>query len=149
MAKAAFLLLLALLVSAAASAGVAAPGPDGVWQTISDKDGKPQALIRIATVGGALQGFIIASLRGESGRVCDKCPGERRGKPIIGMQIMWGLTRDPNDPLKYAGGKILDPNSGNIYGAQLSESPDGRTVMVHGFLGLSILGRTQIWRRTQ
>jgi uncharacterized protein (DUF2147 family) len=150
MAKAATVLMLTLLMSAAAGAALAAPSPDGVWQTVSDKDGKPEALIRIETVGGALQGVIVSALRGDSvRRVCDKCPGDRRGKPIVGMQIMWGLKPDPGDPLRYGGGRILDPNSGNIYGADLTEGGDGRTLMVHGFLGLSFLGRTQTWRRAQ
>ena len=96
-----------------------------------------------------MQGVLTAFLRGDNPHsLCDKCPGQRHGKPILGMQVLWGLKPTPGDPLKYAGGQILDPGSGNIYGAQMAESPDGRTLTVRGFLGLALLGRTQTWRRT-
>ena len=52
MPKTALLALLTLLFTASAGACLAAPAPDGVWQINSDKDGKPQALIRLQTVGG-------------------------------------------------------------------------------------------------
>jgi uncharacterized protein (DUF2147 family) len=52
-------------------------------------------------------------------------------------------------PLAYRGGSILDPNTGNIYQARLTVSPDGNSVTVRGFLGLALLGRTQVWRRVQ
>ena len=148
MAKATTFLFLALLMSA--EAGAAFASPDGVWQTISDQDGKPQALIRVETVGGQVRGTIIGGPHGEDQhRTCDRCPGDRRGKPITGLEIMWGLKPEPGNPRKYTGGRILDPSSGNIYGADLTESPDGRTLMVHGYLGLSFLGRTQTWHRAQ
>jgi uncharacterized protein (DUF2147 family) len=140
--------LLTVLFSAMAAAALAAPRPDGVWQIISDQDGKPRALIRVATVNGTLQGVLTASLRGEDpNRLCDKCSGARHTQKIIGMQVLWGLKADPSNPLNYDGGQILDPDSGNIYGAKLSESADGKTLTVRGFLGISLIGRTQIWHR--
>ncbi len=149
MVRAAAIALFSLLACFAASAASAAT-PDGVWRIISDQDGKPQALIRIQTVGGALQGVLTASLRGESPtRVCDKCSGARQNKPIIGMEVLWGLRQDAGNPLHWAGGQILDPNSGSVYGAELTESGDGRVLTVRGFLGVSFLGRTQTWQRVQ
>jgi uncharacterized protein (DUF2147 family) len=142
--------ILAALFAAMASSGLAAPSPDGSWRITSDQDGKPIALIRVETVNGALQGVLTASLRGEDPRrLCVKCTGERHNKQIIGMQVLWGLKPDPNNPLTYQGGSILDPDSGNIYQAKLTESADGRTLTVRGFMGLALIGRTQIWRRAE
>jgi uncharacterized protein (DUF2147 family) len=136
----------AAAISAPASA---APRPDGLWRITSDKDGRPLAMIRVQTVaGGQLSGVLTASLRGDnSNRLCDKCSGPKHNQRIIGMQVLWGLKPDPANPLKYAGGSILDPDSGSVYGAEMTESADGQALNVHGFLGVSLIGRTQIWRR--
>ncbi|GIS21656.1 MAG: hypothetical protein CM15mP122_1620 [Bacteroidota bacterium] len=44
------------------------------------------------------------------------------------------------------GGTILDPKSGKIYDCYISLEDDN-TLKVRGFLGFSLLGRTQIWKR--
>jgi uncharacterized protein (DUF2147 family) len=148
MARRTAIALFTLLLSAVASAATAAPRPDGAWQIISDQDGKPLAVIRVQTVNGALEGVLTASLRGDDPhRLCEKCSGALHNRQIIGMRVLWGLKPVPGDPLSYDGGSILDPDSGNVYQAKLSESPDGRTLTVRGFLGFALLGRTQIWRR--
>jgi len=140
-----------LLLSVIGSSAFAAPRPDGVWRIISDEDGKPRALMRLQTIDGSLHGVLTASLvPGEDpNRLCERCPGERRGKRIIGMEFLWGLKAEPDNPLAYRGGSILDPNTGNIYQARLTLSPDGNSVTVRGFLGLALLGRTQTWRRVE
>jgi uncharacterized protein (DUF2147 family) len=131
---------------AAASAAQAAPKPDGTWQIISDKDGKPRALIRLTTVGGTLQGVLTASLRGEDpNNVCSKCQGANHNKKIIGLLVLWGLK--PAGDGAWDGGQILDPDSGNVYSAKMTETPDGKTITMRGFIGISLIGRTQTWKR--
>jgi uncharacterized protein (DUF2147 family) len=149
MARPAATALFALLLSAMATSVMAAPRPDGVWSITSDQDGKPLALIKVETVGGQVQGALTASLRGEDpNRLCVKCSGDKQNKRIIGMQVLWGLKQDPSNPLAWTGGSILDPDSGNTYQAQMTESADGRTLTVRGFIGLALIGRTQTWHRT-
>ena len=49
--------------------------------------------------------------------------------------------------LDYEDGKILDPETGKIYSANMHLSPDGTKLNVRGYLGLSIFGRSQTWTR--
>jgi uncharacterized protein (DUF2147 family) len=141
--------LCTLVLSAIASPVLAVPLPDGVWSIISDKDGKPAALIKVQSVGGVVQGVLTASLRGDDpNRLCVKCSGDLHDRKIIGMRVLWGMKPDPNTPMGWTGGSILDPNSGNTYQASMVESADGRTLTVRGFIGVALLGRTQIWHRT-
>jgi uncharacterized protein (DUF2147 family) len=140
--------LLAATIVLLARTAAAAPSPAGSWAIISDSDGKPRAVIELSVVGGTLQGVLMKSLRGEDpNKLCKPCKGAEHGKRIIGMRVLWGLKPAPGDPLAWQGGQILDPDSGNIYSAKLSESADGKTITVRGFIGISLIGRTQTWRR--
>ncbi|HLK26669.1 MAG TPA: DUF2147 domain-containing protein [Caulobacteraceae bacterium] len=131
-----------------AKAALAAPSPAGAWEIISDADGKPRALIELTVVGGQLQGVLTKSLRGEDpNKLCAPCKGDEHNKRIVGMRVLWGLKPAPGDPLTWQGGQILDPDSGNVYSAKVSESADGKTLTVRGFIGISLIGRTQTWRR--
>jgi uncharacterized protein (DUF2147 family) len=136
--------VLALMASTAS----AAQSPNGTWEIISDKDGKPLALIELTTAAGTLRGVLTKSLRGDDpNKLCAPCKGAEHNQRIIGMRVLWGLTPLPGDPASWQGGQILDPDSGNVYSAKLSESADGKTITVRGFIGISLLGRTQIWHR--
>jgi uncharacterized protein (DUF2147 family) len=142
-------LLAAIVSSIAMATASAAPGPDGSWRAISDVDGKPAAMIRVKTgPGGVLQGWLTASLRGDDpNRVCDKCQPPRQNQRIVGMEVVWGMTPDPANPLHWQNGQILDPDSGGIYSCDILESPDGKTLTVRGYFGVITLGRTQMWYR--
>ena len=140
--------LLGLVVIVCASAAAAAPSPTGGWAIISDTDGRPRALIELSVIGGQLEGVLTKSLRGEDpNKLCAPCKGAEHNRRIIGMRVLWGLRPAPGDPLSWRGGHVLDPDSGNVYSAQLSESADGKTITVRGFIGISLIGRTQTWRR--
>ena len=57
---------------------------------------------------------------------------------------MWGLKGDGQE---WEGGQILDPDEKQIYSVKATLSPDGAVLKVRGFIGLSLFGRTQFWRR--
>jgi uncharacterized protein (DUF2147 family) len=148
MARPGIIALCAAGLALIASAAAAAPSPNGTWEIISDQDGKPRVLIELTTAAGTLRGVLTKSLRGEDpNKLCVPCKGAEHNQRIIGMRVLWGLTPVSGDPLSWQGGQILDPDSGNVYSAKLSESADGKTITVRGFIGISLLGRTQTWRR--
>ena len=78
--------------------------------------------------------------------LCKECKDERKDKPVIGMAILWGLKKDGDT---WAGGEILDPKNGKIYRCKMTLSADGKSLNVRGFIGISLLGRTQIWLRQE
>jgi uncharacterized protein (DUF2147 family) len=47
---------------------------------------------------------------------------------------------------KWSGGTIYDPDSGHTYSCNL-ELLDADKLKVRGFMGLSLLGRSQVWTR--
>jgi uncharacterized protein (DUF2147 family) len=47
---------------------------------------------------------------------------------------------------KYAGANILDPESGKEYQCQMWLEGNSRLI-VRGFIGFSMIGRSQVWER--
>lgn len=122
--------------------------PVGVWRTIDDKTKKERSVIRISeTESGELRGVVekIFDQPGDDpAHLCKECKAERKDQPIIGMTILWGLKKEGEG---WAGGEILDPKNGKIYRAKMSLSEDGNSLNVRGFIGVSLIGRTQVWHR--
>lgn len=120
-------------------------GIPGIWKTIDDATGKTKSLVEIYTnAEGQLEGRVIEILHSDRGPnpLCDDCPGERKGKPIKGMVIIWEM--DALSETKAGGGRILDPKNGKVYKAKLTLRDDGK-LEVRGYIGFSLLGRTQVW----
>ncbi len=140
-------LVLVLAGAPVARAADAAASPVGLWQTISDVDGKPKATIRIREDKDGLVGVIESIIDPEKrDSRCEKCPGERRDRPVLGLTIITGMRRDGDH---YAGGKILDPDNGNVYSCKITLTDSGRALDVRGYLGFSLFGRTQTWLRKE
>ena len=123
---------------------VAQASPVGKWQAVSDVDGKPSALIEIVEAHGQFVGTITALLSESDTVVCDKCEGAQRGQRVVGMQILWGMHPDGDE---WSGGSILDPESGRVYRAKMHLENDGQRLVVRGFIGLALFGRSQVWVR--
>jgi uncharacterized protein (DUF2147 family) len=119
----------------------------GQWEQVDDKTGRVKSTITIAQSGGVFVGR-VTQIFPEPGHPtdpkCDKCAGAAKGQPIKGLQIIEGLKQSGLD---YSDGTILDPESGSVYSAQMQLSPDGRHLTVRGYIGISALGRSQVWNR--
>ncbi len=141
--------VLCLLAVDLPAANAAEATPVGLWRTIDDKTGKERSLVRITEVNGELHGSIEKLVREpneDPNPMCDKCSGDKRGKPVLGMMILSGLKRDGKE---WTGGEILDPNNGKTYKCKMSVDESGKKLNVRGFIGVALLGRTQVWLREE
>jgi uncharacterized protein (DUF2147 family) len=123
--------------------------PVGLWKNIDDVSGKPKALIRISESNGVLQGQIEKLFRAadqEQNPKCDKCTDARKDQPIIGMVFMNGLKKDGSE---YTGGEILDPDNGKVYRSKMELTDGGKKLKVRGYIGVPMLGRSQVWVRQE
>ena len=118
----------------------------GKWKTIDDETGKAKSIVEIYEKSGKIYGRILEILEEENrNRKCDLCTGIEKDKPILGMVIIKGLTKDGDE---YSGGKILDPKNGKQYKCYITL--DGKDKLkVRGYIGISLLGRTQTWARVK
>jgi uncharacterized protein (DUF2147 family) len=69
---------------------------------------------------------------------------DKHSRPIIGMVFMTGFT--PAGSGKWENGTIYDPKSGNTYSCNM-ELEGANTLKVRGYIGTSLIGRTQVWKR--
>ncbi len=118
--------------------------PAGVWKTIDDKTGTPKGLVRIFERGGEFFGKIEASLSDHKRERCDLCTDERKDKPLIGMEILRHMKRSGSE---FTSGDILDPDNGSVYRCKMKLADQGKKLQVRGYIGFSLLGRTQTWTR--
>ena len=138
----------ALLASAATSMAQAA-SPTGLWQTIDDKTGQPKALVQIVQDGdGTLTGKILTGLgsNDDPNRRCTACTDSRKDQLMKGMTIINGMKADGDT---WDGGQILDPENGKLYKCKMHLDDGGQKLVVRGYIGVSLLGRSQTWIRQQ
>jgi uncharacterized protein (DUF2147 family) len=135
------------LVLVSASAWAQTGSPVGLWQTIDDKTGSPRALIEITRdQNGVLSGKVVKGLiAGEpADKRCTACTDERKDQVIIGMTVLRGMHQEGDG---WEGGDILDPDNGKVYRCKMHLEKGGTTLVVRGFIGVALLGRSQTWVR--
>ncbi len=138
-----------LWMGALGSAFADTSSPVGTWQTIDDHTGQPKALVQISqTSDGTLAGKVIKGLAAndQPERRCTACTDARKDQLILGMTII--------DDMKKSGdgwdeGHILDPESGKIYKCKMHLEDNGQKLVVRGYIGVAMLGRSQTWNRQQ
>jgi sterol desaturase/sphingolipid hydroxylase (fatty acid hydroxylase superfamily) len=136
---------LVLLVSVAGvRAQVKADDVTGIWQTHGDKPAK----VQIYQSGGHYFGKIVyLQFPTENGKpLLDKNNSDagKQGRPVLGLVILTGFKFDTDE---WTDGDAYDPEKGKTYSCTLTLK-DKNTLKVRGYIGISLIGRTEIWTRT-
>ncbi len=117
----------------------------GKWKTIDDETGEEKSIVHIYEKDGKVYGDIVEILNpAKKNSKCTKCSGNKKDKPILGMQIIEGLTKDEE---VYEGGKIINPSNGKVYKCQLKLSEDPNKLRVRGYV--AFFYKTQYWLRVE
>ncbi len=119
----------------------------GAWKTIDDCSGKPRSIVRISESGAIYEGVIeklFPEPNEDPNPKCDKCQGELKDKPILGMKIIHQMKRHEDE---YKDGTIMEPDNGKIYKCKLWLEDGGKKLKVRGYIGP--LFRTQTWLRVE
>lgn len=116
---------------------------EGKWKTIDDETGKAKSIVEITKNSkGQYVGKIVQLLAKPENNNCVKCTDDRKNKPLIGLEIIRGLSKDGNE---FTGGTITDPKSGKTYKCTIKR--EGDKLNVRGYVGFSLIGRTQTWQK--
>jgi uncharacterized protein (DUF2147 family) len=141
--------LAGVLLAGSMTAMAQSTSPVGTWQTIDDHTGQPKALVQISDDGsGALNGKVIKGLgsNDQPDRRCTACTDARKDQLILGMTIINDMKKDGD---AWDNGQILDPENGKLYKCKMHLEDGGNKLVVRGYIGVSLLGRSQTWVRQQ
>jgi uncharacterized protein (DUF2147 family) len=126
----------------------------GIWKTVSDEGsdkGKVKSHVEIFEKDGAYFAKVTKLLLKPQDTLCDKCEGDLKNKPVVGMIFLQNMKKtesvDAQLGEQYSGGTIMDPDNGKTYKCKLWVKGDVLTV--RGFIGFSLLGRSQQWFRVK
>jgi len=113
----------------------------GNWRTIDDSTGDTESVVEIFKKSdGKYYGRVIKMLVKPDNDNCVKCRDDRKDQPLIGLEIIRGLLKDGDE---FTGGSITDPKNGKSYKCTITR--DNEKLNVRGYIGFSLIGRTQVW----
>ncbi|HEY3599609.1 MAG TPA: DUF2147 domain-containing protein [Paraburkholderia sp.] len=136
-----------VLLASAVTAMAQSNSPVGTWQTIDDHTHQPKALVQISEeANGTLSGKVIKTLdpNEKPDRRCTECTDARKDQLVLGMTIINDMKKDGD---AWGGGQILDPGNGKVYKCKMHTEDGGQKLIVRGYIGMSLLGRSQTWIR--
>ena len=137
---------------ACASLTTFAASIEGYWKSIEERTGEQLSIVEIRKGNdGRYHGKIVYRYPNSHSITltnCTKCPAPNTNKPILGLEILSGFREDPNKPDSYIDGRVLEPTSGRIYKGKAVVSGEGKRLRMRGYMGVSALGRTVVWLRT-
>ena len=115
----------------------------GLWQVVNS-DGSPGGKVETYLENGKLFGRVTEVRPGRTPKdVCDKCSGEFKNQLILGMVNMRNFHPEGDD---WVDGTVVDPENGKEYKGKIW-AVNKDTLRMRGFIGISLLGRTETWTR--
>ena len=125
-----------------ASTVLVAQSPVGLWKTIDDNTGDVKSHVEVYKKNGKFYGKVVKLTAAATTDICIDCPGDKNGANLIDLDILWDL-KPYRDYWSY--GKIVDPANGKVY--KCSVWLEDNELKVRGYIGFSLIGRTQTWKK--
>ena len=139
--KTKFFLLFAILITIATYSQKTIIGK---WKTIDDSTKEAKSIVEIYKLNNEYFGKITTILNeADKDKVCIKCKGVDKNKPIEGLVIIKKLSKDDT---MYVDGTVTDPENGKTYTCKIWLDENNKDVLnVRGYIGFFY--RTQKWKR--
>jgi uncharacterized protein (DUF2147 family) len=138
------LLTLTLIFGLAPAAQAQSYSPEGLWLTENERSAI--FIKKCGPSGSQLCGYIDWIIDGGMQFDVKNPDDTMHGEPLCGKQIMYGLRQNPSNPNEWVNGNVYKADDGDVYDAKVEVlGPD--TLKVRGYRGISVLGKTQMWKR--
>jgi uncharacterized protein (DUF2147 family) len=146
------LVSMAALTVSADGTGAADKKVFGYWKSLDKDTGKTQSIFRIWEDKGKLVGKVVKTFPKPNGEkpqeLCTECTGNQKDKPVVGLIFLWGLELDKENPRKWVEGKVLNPEDGKTYNAEVELSADAQELTIYGYIKMLVkLGGSNTWKR--
>jgi len=150
--------LFAVLALAGASAGSISSGDAvlGIWKTY-DAQGEVNCRLEIYKEGEKYFAKIVSltepnwpadddqGMAGKPKNDRHNPNPELRNRPIIGLRFMHDFVYNAAKKM-WTDGRIYDPECGKTYKCKMTLTSESK-LQVRGYIGISLLGRTEVWTR--
>jgi len=134
--------LVPLMTLMLATSAMSLDSPVGTWNTVDEKTGKVVSNVEIYEQDGKIFGKIVGLTEPNDAqgkpKICSKCTGPDKDKPIVGLVIIKDLAVSGD---RYKGGTITDPEDGKVYKAEVWT--EGGKLKVRG--SVAMFYKTQTW----
>lgn len=121
----------------------------GKWKTMDDRTGHSLADVIISKDQNNLYSAQVTEIRPLPGKeklsTCQKCTGNLKDQPMIGLTILSGLKRDPEKRNQFIDGKFLDPLSGQQYVSEAHLGQQDKYLQIRGQVAGSSNVRHMTW----
>ncbi|MDA9555311.1 DUF2147 domain-containing protein [Pelobium sp.] len=139
------LLFVAFLLATSAVFSQSADAIVGKWLN-KDKDAHIQIYKKGSSYFGKLVWLKNPNDEAGKAKVDTKNPDDKlKSRPIWGLEILQNFTYDDGT---WEDGTIYDPKSGKTYSCKMTLK-DTNSLNVRGFIGISLIGRTDVWTRVK
>ena len=133
-----------LILTSGCSLSISAQSIFGKWENRDEETNKVDSVIEVYEKNGKAFAKIIEITNKEKQNIlCTECKGKRKNTPILGMNILTGLSKESDE---WSGGKILDPKNGKEYKCYIKLEGNNK-LKLRGYFGFAAFGRTTYWYR--
>ncbi|MBA3828914.1 MAG: DUF2147 domain-containing protein [Taibaiella sp.] len=137
-----FLLSFVLLVSCALR--ISAQTKDPIEHLWYDQDKTAKIEIYLAKDGkyyGKIVWLKVPTVNGKNKIDIHNPDEQKRNEPILGLVLLRGFNKEGKNI--YEDGTVYDPKGGRTYSCKMTLN--GNKLNVHGYWGISIIGRSTTW----
>ena len=115
----------------------------GMWKITDEHSRVEKSIVEIYEKDNMYRGRVVSILPTSKRTHCDACEGELKGKPLVGMDIMYDLKKTEHGGEE---GTILNPANGNTYSCYI-ELVEPNKLKLRGYLGWPAFGKTMYYNR--
>lgn len=118
----------------------------GKWNSRDEKTGEIDSVVEIYEIDGKVFAKIIDITNPKlKGALCVECKGSKKDKPVLGLNVLYKLTKKRN---KWIGGYGLDPRKGNYFNVYIKLVKPNK-LKIRGYAVFPIFGKTVYWERVK
>ncbi len=115
----------------------------GKWKITDEHSKVEKSIVEVFEKDSMYHGRVLKILPTSKRTHCDACEGDLKGKPLVGMVIIYDLIKTPNGGKE---GRILNPANGKTYSCYI-ELVEPNKLKLRGYLGWPAFGKTMYYSR--
>lgn len=115
----------------------------GKWKITDEHSKVEKSIVEIFEENNMYHGRVVSILPTSKRTHCDACEGDLKGKPLVGMVIIYDLKKNHNGGEE---GTILNPANGKTYSCYI-ELVEPNKLKLRGYLGWPAFGKTMYYNR--